>query len=302
MMSADEPSQTGGAPWPRHTTGGTRIEERFGKAAGAPSAHWSRTEQGVGHLRVTDDGLRMELDETSAQRYSNAQLDDYSALRASRYPWRPPLRMRVRARASRPAEPAATPPQRRSGGAPWLRGTVGFGFWNAPFTLAGGRLRLPEAVWFFGASSPSDMALTVGGAGHGWKAQVIHSQRLDALAAVGPMALSALWARVAGDDRPATHWMERLTGAREQPLSAAQADLREWHDYALEWRPEIARFSVDGQEVFAAPDPPHGPLGFVAWIDNQYAIATPRGQLRFGALESSPQWLELASLVIEPLA
>ena len=291
-MSADERRQTSDMPWSR------RIEERFGKAGGDPSAHWTRTEMGVGRLHVTDDGLRMELEETSAQRYSNAQLDDYSALRASRYPWRPPLRMRVRARASRPAEPAVSPPL---GGARWLRGTVGFGFWNAPFTLAGGGLRLPEAVWFFGASSPSDMALTVGGIGYGWKAQVIHSRRLDTLAAVGPMALTALWARVAGDDRPAAHWMERLAGAHEQPLDATQADLREWRDYALEWRPDVARFSIDGQEVFAAPDPPQGPLGFVAWIDNQYAIATPRGQLRFGALDGPPQWLELESLAIEPL-
>ena len=50
-----------------------------------------------------------------------------------------------------------------------------------------------------------------------------------------------------------------------------------------------------------APNPPPGPLGFVAWIDNQYAVATPRGELRFGALTCGPQWLELASLSIEPL-
>lgn len=162
-------------------------------------------------------------------------------------------------------------------------------------------MRLPEALWFFAASPPSNMALTVGGSGYGWKAQVTHAQRLGALAAAPPLALTALWARVSGDDRPAARWMERLTGAREAPLDAAQADLRQWHEYTLEWHPDRARFAVDGREVLAAPDPPHGPLGFVAWIDNQYAVATPRGELRFGALDCDPQWLELASLSIEPL-
>ena len=61
---------------------------------------------------------------------------------------------------------------------------------------------------------------------------------------------------------------------------------------------DISRF---GAEVFRAPNPPAGPLGFVAWIDNQYAIATPRGQLHFGTLNSGPEWLELDSISITPL-
>jgi hypothetical protein len=58
---------------------------------------------------------------------------------------------------------------------------------------------------------------------------------------------------------------------------------------------------VDSQEVLRALTPPRGPLGFVTWIDNQYAIATPRGRLRFGALATNEQWLELASFSIQPL-
>ncbi len=281
-------------------------EDFVARSPDAPlSAHWKRTLAGVGQLRLSDEGLRLVLDGAEATRYSDAQLDDYSGLRASRYPWRPPLRMRVRARASH-----ATQPVRRVGraegnpaqeGGQWLRGTAGFGFWNAPFTLAGGGVRPPEALWFFAASAPSRLALTDGGAAYGWKAQMVHSRRLGALAATPPMALSAIWARISGDDRAATHWMERLSGAHEATLDSQRADLRQWHDYSLEWQPDIARFAIDDQIVLAAPHPPRGPLGFVAWIDNQYAIVTPRGKLRFGALTCPPQWLELASLVIEPL-
>jgi len=242
--------------------------------------------------------LRLELPGAPGTRYSNAQLDDYRGRRASEYLWRPPLRMQVRARASLAAHPAHRPPDEQSA---WLRGTVGFGFWNAPFTLAGGGLRAPDALWFFGASPPSQMALTVGGSGYGWKAQVTHAHRRDALLAAPPLALAALWARVSGDVHPAARWMERLTGAREAALDPDEADLRQWHEYTLEWRTESARFLVDGREVLCALDPPRGPLGFVAWIDNQYAIATPRGQLRFGALAHPPQWLELAAISIDPL-
>lgn len=282
---------------PPHQNQARGIAEHFGGEAGsAPSAHWAQTLAGAGRLGVTGDGLRLSLEGATAGRYSDAQLDDYTGLRASRYPWRPPLRLEVRARASHAAHPASA---RKDGR--WLRGTAGFGFWNAPFTMAGGGVRLPEAVWFFAASPPSNMALAAGGVGYGWKAQVVHARRIGALAATAPLALTALWARVSGDERPAARWMERLTGAQEQPLDPAQADLRQWHDYTLEWRPDIARFSIDGREVFAASNPPQGPLAFVAWIDNQYAVATPRGELRFGALDCPSQWLELASLTIEPL-
>lgn len=276
---------------------GPGYAETFGLAG--PASRWARTLAGVGRLAGGADGLRLTLEGATADRYSNAQIDDYSGRRASQYPWRPPLRLAVRARASHSTAPAGARPPTGDG---WLRGTAGFGFWNAPLTLGGGGVRLPDAVWFFAASPPSNMALTPGGVGYGWKAQVVHSQRWGALAAAPPLALTTLWALVSGDERPAARWLARLTGAREQSLDPAQADLRVWHDYTLEWRPDTARFAVDGREVLAAPQPPAGPLGFVAWIDNQYAIATPRGKLHFGALDCPPQWLELASVHIEPLA
>jgi hypothetical protein len=74
-----------------------------------------------------------------------------------------------------------------------------------------------------------------------------------------------------------------------------------WHDYRIDWGPEAAVFTVDGAEVLCAPDPPRGPLGFVAWVDNQYAVATPEGRFGFGLVATAePQWLELESVSITP--
>lgn len=255
---------------------------------------------GAARIERRPRALRLSAGRSTPRVYTNAQLDDYHRLRPRDYLWRPPLLLRVRARASHAAWPA-TPGAPSSDAPNYLCGTSGFGFWNASLTLAGGPPRPPEAVWFFAASPPSNMSLTPGIPGYGWKAQVVHVQRPGALAALLPMATAALWANISGDERPAARWLNRLTGAREAPLDPQTADLRDWHDYEIEWRSDAARFRVDGAEVFAVSAPPRGPLGFVIWIDNQYAIATPRGRLRFGALDTDEQWLELASLSIQPL-
>lgn len=257
------------------------------------------TLSGAARMERCPSALRLITGPSTSRIYSNAQLDDYHHVRPREFPWRPPLLLRLRVRASHTAWPATTgvPP---SDAPSYLRGTAGFGFWNASPTITGGSLLPPEAVWFFAASPPSNMALTPGIPGYGWKAQTVHVQRPGALAALLPMAAAALWANISGDERPAARWLNRLTGAHEAPLDSQIADPRDWHDYEIEWRPDVARFRVDGREVFAVPSPPRGPLGFVTWIDNQYAIATPRGRLRFGALDTDEQWLELASLSIQP--
>lgn len=254
-----------------------------------------------GGARMTwvESGLRLIAGPSTARHYTNAQLDDYHRLRPRNFLWRPPLRLRIRARASRPAWPAIASTADTDPPSPhYLRGTAGFGFWNGAPSITGGALRLPESIWFFAASPPSNMALMPGLPGYGWKAQVTHSQRPGALAAVPPMAAAALWARLTGDERPAARWLNRLTGVTETPLDS---DLSGWHEYTIEWRAVSARFLVDGQDALTVSNPPPGPLGFVTWIDNQYAIATPRGALRFGALDSDEQWLELATLSIQPL-
>jgi hypothetical protein len=253
---------------------------------------WHQTCIGSGSLLTGETTLRMALDTTRQGDYSDAQIDDYGRLPRSQFPWRPPLRMEVRARSGLPA--ASPPSGEEHPGA--LRGTAGFGFWNYPFSVRGDMLMLPEAVWFFYASPPSNMALVPGSPGWGWKAQVIHSLRPEAVAAALPLAITTALGRLTGDSGPAGRWMQRLTGAREALLAV---DMSDWHTYVLEWQPQEAHFRVDGETVLRAEKPPMRPLGFVAWLDNQYAIATPRGVLHFGALGCGPQWIELDSVRID---
>lgn len=292
------------------------LEDDFTTPLAQSAQGWHRATPGGGMLDVAASVLRCTIPPTPAGRYANAQIDDYGGARLARYPWRPPLRMEVRARTSLPIHPpdagGHTPDAR--GGTPhaptsaeaeasgteqaFLRGTVGFGFWNSPMTAARGALRLPDAVWFFGASPPSDMRLVPGLPGRGWKAQVVHANRAGALV-YGSAALgAACWARMTGREGVAARLVQRMTGASE---AALDVDTTAWHDYALEWHAGTVRFFVDGVEALRAPNAPRGPLGFVAWIDNQYAVATPRGQLRFGTLTTGAEWLELDAVRITPL-
>lgn len=255
---------------------------------------WTQTCIGNGSLLVTGSVLRMAFDAAKQGEYTDAQIDDYGRLARSAFPWRPPLRMEVRARSSFPAATLASTSE--SPGI--LRGTAGFGFWNHPFSVRGDILMLPEAIWFFYASPPSNMALVPGVPGWGWKAQVVHTMRLGALASTAPMALATGFGWLTGNLRPASRWMQRLAGAHEALLNV---DMTSWHTYELEWRRDEASFWVDDRLVLRAPQPPTRPMGFVAWLDNQYAVATPRGVLRFGTVNSGPQWFELDMVRIEPL-
>lgn len=257
-------------------------------------SNWTQTCIGGGSIQVVDSAIRMGFESARHGHYTDAQIDDYAERTRSTFPWRPPLRMEVRARSSLAAAVATS----TSESTDILRGTAGFGFWNYPFSIKGDILMLPEAVWFFYASPPSNMALVPGIQGWGWKAQVIHSMRLDALFATVPMAMATTWSWLTGEIRPAAHWMQRLTGAHEAILPV---DMTSWHSYVLEWRSTEALFWVDDKPVLRAPQPPTRPLGFIAWLDNQYAVATPRGILRFGAISSGTQWFEMDSVRIEPL-
>lgn len=255
---------------------------------------WTQTCIGTGTLSIVDSTLRMGFPSAQQGQYTDAQIDDYAGRVRSVFPWQPPLRMEVRSRSSLPAATSASTSESRN----ILRGTAGFGFWNYPFSVRGDVLMLPESIWFFYASSPSNMALVPDIPGWGWKAQVVHSMRTETLAAVVPTALATMWGRVTGNTQPAARWMQRLSGANEALLSV---EMTEWHTYSLEWRESMATFWVDNALVLRVPHPPTRPLGFVAWLDNQYAIATPRGVLRFGTVNSGPQWLDIDSIKIENL-
>ncbi len=125
----------------------------------------------IGRGRVEGDAaaLRLSFEATSAAHYTDAEVHDYG--RDRRFAWRPPLRLRLRARAS---HPAAQPNVSHNASA--LLGTAGFGFWNAPFMRTIQVGRLPEAVWFLYTSPPNNLALVPGMPGWGWRAQVVHAR------------------------------------------------------------------------------------------------------------------------------
>jgi hypothetical protein len=231
----------------------------------------------------------MEVPPTGPRRYANAQLDDYHARGGGgrarvRFGQRPPVRMRLRARASHP-RPV---------------GTLGFGFWNEPFSVTGAVGSTPNVAWFFYAAPPSDMALAEGVPGQGWKAATLNTGRLPGLL-VAPAALGAIaLTKVPGLGRPVMRLARRLVKAHDALL--ADVTLDEWHAYELEWQRGEAVFRVDGVERLRSPAPPGGPLGFVTWIDNQYAIASLEGRFGFGITPvKEAQWLEVEALRVEPL-
>jgi hypothetical protein len=237
---------------------------------------------GGGKVEQDGDHTRLVLPPTSQRAYADAQLDDYRGLRRSRLPDSPPVRMTLRARASHPAP----------------MGTLGFGFWNDPFSVSGGVLTAPNSVWFFYASPPSDMALAEGVPGRGWKAATLNAGRLHPLI-LAPAALAAIaLTRIPGLGQPVMAAARRAVQAHEAMLD--DVPLTEWHTYELEWWNDVAVFRVDRVERLRSPAPPRGLLGFVAWIDNQYAIASREGKFGFGLCEvKEEQWLEIEELKIE---
>jgi hypothetical protein len=232
---------------------------------------------------------RLEIPATAIG-YADAQIDDYQNLPRKSFPWKPPLRLTLRARAQ-PSTP---------------RGTLGFGFWNDPFAVSlgqGGAARRlpasPQTIWYFYGSPPNDLAFSDDARGDGWKAMCLAGPRLPALI-LGPGAAGAFLAsRLPLLRGPVVRAAKARVRAAEVSLQASLAD---WHRYRLEWHPCEARFEVDGDLVLVTEVVPRAPLGFVAWIDNQYAPASPGRGFRFGVLPTpAAQTLEIADLEIERL-
>ncbi len=231
----------------------------------APSDRpWVRMTMGRAEVVEDADGLRLMLFPSSGDRYADAQLDDYGG---TRFVWRPPVRLVVEACFSHPAEA--------------LVGTAGFGFWNAG-AAPGAPAGPPAAVWFFFASPPSRVALDPSDPGRGWLAMVWRSpgggripfpaslaRMLDRLLAYPALARAAIAA--------GRRWMS----VSQRSLSI---DLTRWHRYGIRWHRDGVIFEVDGEEVHRAPFAPAGPLGFVAWMDNQFLIVDPDAGLSNGVL------------------
>lgn len=242
-------------------------------------------ELGAGHIEQGADGIRMVVEPTAAGKYSDAQLYDYAGLRRRDYPCRPPLRMTVRAWTSHSASQ--------------LKGTAGFGFWNQPVMPGQMLPRLPRNVWFFFGSPPSNMAFARGVPGYGWKAATLDASRPPFLLLAPFAPLGFLLMRHPALYRALWPIGQRAIGAAEALLDV---DLREPHSYRLDWLPRSASFYVDERLILETPFAPRGSLGFVTWLDNQYAVVTPQGQIGMGLIAvAERQWLALDSLEIEPL-
>lgn len=240
-----------------------------------------------GRVEETEAGWRMILPPCAPDAYSDAQLDDYDHGQPRAFVNHPPRALRVRARFS------------HDRGA--LKGTAGFGFWNHPFSREGDVIAPPRNLWFFFGSQESDLRVVPGVAGHGFKAALLNTPPLPVSAGgrAGPLtrmvnraANLALRARPLA--RLAMAAGRRLVHARERLLDEAVPDLRDWHEYEIDWTASRAVLRVDGRVVLDAPRPPPGPLGFVAWIDNYRATAAD-GQYAWGTVEThETQWLEVA--------
>jgi hypothetical protein len=245
---------------------------------------WRRYVRGGGALETTPETLRFVNRDTLAQEYTNAQIDDYQGLPRRDFAWWPPLSLTVRARFSHPCGE--------------LSGTAGFGFWNDPFMMTGRRLpTLPRAIWFFYASPASNMKLDLGTPGHGLKAATIDAMRWPFFLLLPTAPLALLLMNIRPLYRALWPFGQRTIGVSEAPI---QSEMNEWHTYVLEWGTMRAQFTVDDVLVLDCDTPPRGPLGFVMWLDNQYAIATPWGRFDYGLLDSpGSQWMEVDLLTIE---
>ncbi len=228
------------------------------------------------------DRDRLLLPNATYDKYADTQWDDYGHRPTRSFPHRPPFRLSLQARFSSSA----------------IVGTAGFGLWNHPFAPGGGPPALPRALWFFYASPPSDMQLALDVPGHGWKAASIDATRPSAVALAPFAPFVLLLNRSRRFYRRMWPIVQRGLRIEEHPLPL---DLMpDWHTYAIEWTYDRAVLSVDDRIVLKTDRPPHGRMGFVAWIDNQYAIVTPTGRLRFGLLDvPTPQWLEIKTSEVE---
>ena len=227
---------------------------------------WNTGEIGLGKVITGDDEqIRLTLPTVLQDGYHDAQITDYDAQKP-RFSLRPPLRLSLRAYATTP-----------------LFGTAGFGFWNHPFVPGERRFRLPQAVWFFFSSPPNRMQLAMDVPATGWKCATFNARRWQFLTLLPFAPLGFLLMRIPPVYRRLWGIGQQAIGVSEKLLDSSL--LLESHTYTLEWRASRARFLVDGDIVHETASVPTNPLGFIAWVDNQFAIVTPQGQFGFGYVD-----------------
>jgi len=241
---------------------------------------WSRQELNGGRVEGQASAYSLSLP-GDLRGYGNAQLDDYSGLRRREYPHRPGITLSVQARFSHADEE--------------LKGTAGFGFWNAPFGDPTVRTpALPQAAWFFYASPPSDLPLAPNGVGRGWFAGTIDASSPRAVTLIPFAPLVLLLNQFGGVRKRLWPGIQQRLGISFAPV---EASMTEWQAYRLSWQRESCSFYVNNELLLTTSFVPQGPLGFVCWLDNQFLVATSTGRFRWGTLSSSAeQCLEIREL------
>jgi hypothetical protein len=227
----------------------------------------------------TPGGFRLAIPASQGPRYDDAQLDDYAKLPRRNFPHRS-LDLSLRARASA----ASTP------------GTWGFGVWNDPFGLSLGfggnpfRLpALPNAAWFFYASPQNYLSFQNAKPAQGFLAQTFRAPRFHPSLIGAGLALP--FSRI--------ETRRRLGQVITEDSVALSVDVTQWHGYRLRWREDRVVFEVDNVPVLETSVSPHPPLGFILWIDNQFAAFTPAGKIAFGVLAHPEAWLEIEGLELK---
>ena len=179
-------------------------------------------------------------------------------------------------------------------------GQLALVFWNHMFAPNERGFRIPQAVWFFFGSSPNNIALAKGVAGYGWKVATFNAQqwKFYGLLPLAPLGFLLMRNKMIYDKL--WHIGQDAIGVSEAALDTAL--LNDFHSYTIDWRTDGATFAVDGQIVMQTDAVPTKALGFIAWIDNQYAIVTPQGNFGWGLLDvPQSQSLILQDIVIERL-
>jgi hypothetical protein len=213
-------------------------------------------------------------------------LDDYVSRRRDDFSWRPPLSLSLRARASATSIP----------------GTWGFGLWNDPFSLSlglgGGERRipaLPEATWFFFASPHNYLSLRDDLPGTGKLAATFRSRHYPSFL----LALGAPLLPLLALPPPARLFRRLARRFIHQDATELSLEVTTWRVFQLDWSTSDVRFIIDNNIVLHTQVSPHGPLGLVLWIDNQYAALPPDGRLGYGTLPNpKPAWIEITDLTL----
>lgn len=235
-------------------------------------------EQGTGKVQIQAEKIHLLRPTSTQNQYSNAQVHDYG----EKFQHQVPLKMRLTAQFSHPISE--------------LKGTAGFGFWNAP--IGSNRIRFPKAAWFFFGSPPLNLPLARGVQGHGFKAATIDATHWPFFALLPTAPIGFLLMRV-------PFLYQRLWPIGQRAIKVSESslndlDITQLHLYELHWLKNEVIFSVDEQPIHTSPYSPTGNMGFVAWIDNQYAIVTPKGNFGWGLLEEPiAQWVDIQNLTFE---